>query len=177
MRKALKVLSIIVSIGIVLTSGAVTFINHTATKAIPRSKALVGARQSTDGGTNILLLGLDSRRDNDGNNLPRKLLDYMHVGSSSAVGGYNTNTMILIHIPSSGKKAVAISIPRDDYVDVPGLGQKKIKEAYGYAKYAEDVRLYKLGVKNPEREHRAREAGRIATLKTISEFQIGRAHV
>ena len=87
MRKALKVLSIIVSIGIVLTSGAVTFINHTATKAIPISKALVGARQSTDGGTNILLLGLDSRRDNDGNNLPRKLLDYMHVGSSALLVG------------------------------------------------------------------------------------------
>ena len=168
MRKALKVLSIIVSIGIVLTSGAVTFINHTATKAIPRSKALVGARQSTDGGTNILLLGLDSRRDNDGNNLPRKLLDYMHVGSSSAVGGYNTNTMILIHIPSSGKKAVAISIPRDDYVNVPDLGYKKIKEAYGYAKYAEDSRLYKLGVKNPDREHQSREAGRTATIKTIA---------
>ena len=168
MRKWGRVIAIIVSLGIVLTSGAVMFVNRTATKAIPRSKALVGARQSTDGGTNILLLGLDSRRDNDGNNLPRKLLNYMHVGSTSAVGGYNTNTMILIHIPSNGKKAVAVSIPRDDYVNVPDLGYKKIKEAYGYAKYAEDSRLYKLGVKNPDREHQSREAGRTATLKTIS---------
>ena len=168
MRKWGRVIAIIASLGIVLTSGAVMFVNRTATKAIPRSKALVGARQSTDGGTNILLLGLDSRRDNDGNNLPRKLLNYMHVGSTSAVGGYNTNTMILIHIPANGKKAVAVSIPRDDYVNVPDLGYKKIKEAYGYAKYAEDSRLYKLGVKNPDREHQSREAGRTATLKTIS---------
>ena len=168
MRKWGRVIAIIASLGIVLTSGAVMFVNRTATKAIPRSKALVGARQSTDGGTNILLLGLDSRRDNDGNNLPRKLLNYMHVGSTSAVGGYNTNTMILIHIPANGKKAVAVSIPRDDYVNVPDLGYKKIKEAYGYAKYAEDSRLYKLGVKNPDREHQSREVGRTATIKTIS---------
>ena len=168
MRKWGRIVAIISSLGIVLTSAAVMFVNKTATTAIPRSKALVGARQSTDGGTNILLLGLDSRRDNDGNNLPRKLLDYMHVGSTSAIGGYNTNTMILIHIPENGKKAIAVSIPRDDYVNVPDLGYKKIKEAYGYAKYAEDSRLYKLGVKNPDREHQAREAGRTATIKTIS---------
>ena len=168
MRKWGRIVAIIASLGIVLTSTAVMFVNRTATKAIPRSKALVGARQSSDGGTNILLLGLDSRRDNDGNNLPRKLLDYMHVGSSSSVGGYNTNTMILIHIPANGKKAVAVSIPRDDYVNVPGLGMKKIKEAYGYAKYGEDSRLYKLGIKEPDRERQAREVGRTATIKTIS---------
>ena len=168
MRKLIKVISIVASLGIVLTSSAIMYINHTATKAIPRSKALNGAKQSSDGGTNILLLGLDSRKDNNGADLPRKLLDYMHVGSSSSIGGYNTNTMILIHIPANGKKAVAVSIPRDDYVNVPDLGMKKIKEAYGYAKYAEDSRLYKLGVKEPERERQAREAGRTATIKTIT---------
>jgi LCP family protein required for cell wall assembly len=157
------------SIAVVLASGLFTTFTKTAAKAIPRSKALAGVPASKNGDTNILLLGLDSRRDNDGNNLPRKLLNYMHVGSSSSVGGYNTNTMIVIHIPAKGA-ATAISIPRDDYVEVPGLGFKKIKEAYGYAKYAEDSRLYKLGVKNPEREHRAREVGRIATIKTISNF-------
>ena len=72
MRKWGRIIAIVASVGIVLTSTAVMFVNKTATKAIPRSKALEGARQSTDGGTNILLLGLDSRRDNDGNNLPRK---------------------------------------------------------------------------------------------------------
>ena len=168
MRKWGRIIAAITSMGIVLTATAVLFINRTASKAIPRSIALEGAPQSKDGSTNILLLGLDSRRDNDGNSLPSKLLRYMHVGSNSNIGGYNTNTIILIHIPANGRKAVAVSIPRDDYVNVPGWGYKKIKEAYGYAKYAEDSRLYKLGVKNPEREHRAREAGRTATIKTVS---------
>ena len=128
------------SAAVVFASALFAVFTKTAATSIPRSKALFGLPQSKNGDTNIVLLGLDSRRDNDGNNLPRKLLNYMHVGSSSSVGGYNTNTMIVIHIPKTGK-ATAISIPRDDYVEVPGLGFKKIKEAYGYAKYAEDSRL------------------------------------
>jgi len=158
------------SIGIVVLSLAFGLFAKTAGSAIPRSHALKGAAQSGGGDTNVLLIGLDSRRANDGSNLPRKLLDFMHVGSSSQVGGYNTNTMILIHIPADGKKAVAISIPRDDYVDVPGQRPKKIKEAYGYAKYNSESALYKQGVKNPELESLSREAGRTATIKTISQF-------
>jgi len=157
------------SIGVVFASALFAVFTKTAATSIPRSSALAGVPASKNGDTNILLLGLDSRRDANGANLPRKLLDYMHVGSSSSVGGYNTNTMILIHLPAKGP-ATAISIPRDDYVNVPGLGMKKIKEAYGYAKYAEDSRLYKLGVKEPMREQQSREKGRIATIKTISEF-------
>ncbi len=158
------------SIAIVLASAGFAFFSKTATSSIPRSKVLQGAKKSIQGDTNILLLGLDSRRDANGADLPRALLDLMHVGSSSSIGGYNTNTMIVIHIPANGTKAVAISIPRDDYVNVPGLGMKKIKEAYGYAKYAEDSKLYKQGVKEPLREHLARDAGRKATIATITQM-------
>ncbi len=158
------------SISLVLFSVAFSLFAKSAGSAIPRSQALSGAAQSHGGDTNILLLGLDSRRANDGSDLPRKLLDFMHVGSTSQVGGYNTNTMILIHIPADGKKAIAVSIPRDDYVDVPGQRPKKIKEAYGYAKYASESALYKQGIKNPALESLSREAGRTATIKTISNL-------
>ncbi len=158
------------SVSIVVLSLAFGFFAKSAGSAIPRSHALNGAPQSGGGDTNILLLGLDSRRANDGSDLPRKLLDLLHVGSTSQVGGYNTNTMILIHIPADGKKAVAISIPRDDYVEVPGQSPKKIKEAYGYAKYQSESALYKQGVKNPQLEALSREAGRTATIKTISNL-------
>lgn len=163
-----KILTVL-SIGVVGASALFGVFTKTAATSIPRSHALAGVAASKNKDTNILLLGLDSRRDANGANLPRKLLDYMHVGSSSSVGGYNTNTMIVLHIPAKGP-ATAISIPRDDYVDVPGLGMKKIKEAYGYAKYAEDSRLYKLGVKEPMREQQSREKGRIATIQAISNF-------
>ena len=164
-----KILTIF-SVGIVVLSLAFGFFAKTAGSAIPRSHALNGAKQSDGGDTNILLLGLDSRRANDGSDLPRKLLDLMHVGSSSSVGGYNTNTMILIHIPADGKKAVAVSIPRDDYVEVPGQSPKKIKEAYGYAKYMSESALYKQGVRNPQLEALSREAGRTASIQAISNL-------
>jgi len=158
------------SIAITLISAIFFFFTKTAGDAIPRSNVLKGAKQSAGGDVNILLLGLDSRRDGNGNDLPRKLLDYMHVGSSSAIGGYNTNTMIVIHIPADGKKAVAISIPRDDYVDVVGFGKHKIKEAYGLAKYRSENALIKAGVKNPDREKQARDVGRSLTISTISKL-------
>jgi LCP family protein required for cell wall assembly len=169
MRKWARKIAVALSIGIVLTSGSFHFFSKAASNAIPRSKVLQGAKQSKNGDTNILLLGLDSRRDNDGNPLPLKLTKLLHVGPAS-IGGYNTNTMILIHLPANGKKAVAISIPRDDYVNVPGYGMKKIKEAYSYAKYVEDSRLYKEGIKQPAREHIARDAGRAAAIATVSQF-------
>ena len=157
-----------ISIAITLLSFTFYFFDKTAGSAIPRSNVLKGSKQSAGGDTNILLLGLDSRRDNNGNDLPRKLLDLMHVGSSSSVGGYNTNTMILIHIPANGKNAVAISIPRDDYVAVAGWGMQKIKEAYGLAKYNSENALIKKGVQNPLREKESRDAGRAATISTIT---------
>lgn len=142
-----------------------------AVRSIPRTNALAGvAHASTDGATNILLLGLDSRRDNNGNDLPRALLDTMHVGSSSSVGGYNTNTIILIHVPANGSQAIAISIPRDDYVAVPGYGMRKIKEAYGIAKYYGESDLVRKGVQNPQREHLSRDLGRAATIATITKL-------
>ena len=169
MRKWARNIAVALSISIVVTSGALNFFSKAASNAIPRSKALQGAPQSKNGDTNILLIGLDSRRDNEGNPIPREISKLLHVGPAS-IGGYNTNTLILIHVPANGKKAVAVSIPRDNYVNVPGYGMKKIKEAYGYAKYAEDSKLYKEGVQQPAREHLARDAGRAASITTVSQF-------
>ena len=167
MKKWMKRIAIVLSVFVAIAAAGAFYIAHTAGRAVPRSQALKGSPQSLNGDTNILLLGLDSRRANDGTDLPRKLLDLLHVGSTSEVGGYNTNTMILIHLPANGGKAVAISIPRDDYVDVPGQGMKKIKEAYGYAKYYAETALVKQGIPNPQREFQSREVGREATIQTI----------
>ena len=169
MRKWARNIAVALSISIVATSGAVNFFSKAASSAIPRSKALQGAPQSKNGDTNILLIGLDSRRDNEGNPIPREIAKLLRTGPAT-VGGYNTNTLILIHVPANGKKAVAVSIPRDNYVNVPGHGMKKIKEAYSYAKYTEDSKLYKEGVKQPLRERLSRDAGRVATIATVSQF-------
>src|SRR5579872_7149818 len=68
------------------------------------------------GEQNILLMGLESRTDWNGNVLPDDVLAALHAGSRegvlNGVGGNATNTLILIHIPAGGGKAVGFSIPR-----------------------------------------------------------------
>lgn len=100
------------------------------------SLALAGGPNSTGGEQNILIMGLDSRLDQHGNPLPRAMYEALHAGDES-VGGYNANVLILLHLPAGGGPVIAISIPRDDYVDLPGCPSQvckaKIKQAYGLA--------------------------------------------
>ena len=125
--------------------------------------------RSTGGAMNILLIGLDSRKDQDGNDLPPDILDKLHAGDSDS-GGYNTNTLILVHI-GADNRAVAFSIPRDDYVPVSGIDGYdyiKIKEAYGLTKAQTELELEQQGIDNPaELERLGREAGREATLRAV----------
>ena len=74
----------------------------------------------SDGVTDILLVGLDSRTDATGNPLPRELFDALDVGPDQ--GTLNTDTLILVRIPDeAGLPTTAVSIPRDSYVASPGL--------------------------------------------------------
>ncbi|WP_229686378.1 LCP family protein [Longimycelium tulufanense] len=131
------------------------------------SNALGDAAAAPGAPMNILLIGLDSRRDQQGRPLPREVLDQLHAGTSDN-GGYNTNTLILIHVPAGGGKARAFSITRDSYVDVPGEGKRKIKEAYGLAKFRTEQRLMAQGVEDQATvEREGREAGRKATLTVV----------
>jgi LCP family protein required for cell wall assembly len=136
-------------------------------QAMASSHALDGAPTSTDGGTNILLMGLDTRKDQNGQQLPKDILDQLHAGDGNE-GGYNTNTLILLHLPAGGGPVRAFSIPRDDAVKVPGYGTHKIKEAYGLAKADAEARLVKQGVRDPHTlEAQSRDAGRAATLNVV----------
>ncbi|MFI5981305.1 LCP family protein [Streptomyces sp. NPDC051555] len=142
--------------------------------SIGSSKALKGAEKSQAGDLNILLMGLDSRRDQNGEPLPDSVLDKLHAGSSD-IGGYNTNTLILLHVPADGGRAKAFSIPRDDFVTMHGVpgdtGKQKIKEAYGRAKAKREDQLSGQGVKDGRQlEREGREAGRKASLDTVRAF-------
>jgi LCP family protein required for cell wall assembly len=64
---------------------------------------------------NVLLLGVDSRGD-----------------SSSTL---NTDTMIVLSLDPVNKTAAMLSIPRDVYIDRPGVFTDKINAAYAYGGY------------------------------------------
>ena len=53
---------------------------------------------------NILLLGIDSRTDPQGNPLPAALLDALHAGDGSD-GGDTADSITVVHIPAGGGRA------------------------------------------------------------------------
>jgi hypothetical protein len=121
----------LVSVVAVLLTGAGYWVAHGALGGITVSDALSPDDPRSSGDDmNILLIGLDSRKDQDGNDLPWSILKQLHAGDSDD-GGYNTNSLILVHVGADGK--VVAFHPRD-----LGAVQRrsvtnhiKIKEAYG----------------------------------------------
>lgn len=152
-------------------------------KATGKGIAIAGA--PSVGAMNVLVMGLESRTDYEGNTLPNSLLTAMHAGRASAVaagkvGAQDTNTLILIHIFAGGQKAVGFSIPRDDLVTYPhatymGITRGKIDQAYDFAYNQSLGRTY--GSKEPQanRYLQANQAGQqfeIATVQAVTGVRI-----
>ena len=130
---------------------------------------------SSVGAMNILVMGLESRTDYQGQTLPNSLLTAMHAGNASAVsdgqvGSQDTNTLILIHIFAGGKKAVGFSISRDDLVTYPqaydGQTEGKIDGAYAYA-YVQYVSDHFGKEDSKDLYLHANQAGQAATIATV----------
>ncbi|OCB17660.1 transcriptional regulator, LytR family protein [Mycobacterium malmoense] len=169
-RGLTRTLGALVSVAAVGLTGAGYYVAHGALGGITVSNALQPDDPRSSGDNmNILLIGLDSRKDQDGNDLPWSILKHLHAGDSDD-GGYNTNTLILVHV-SADNKVVAFSIPRDDWVPftgVPGYNHIKIKEAYGLTKQYVANKLANQGASSQkELETKGREAGRAATLRAV----------
>lgn len=82
----------------------------------------IPAGHSTGKDQNLLLVGNDSRAG-----LSEQELKEV---ATQADAGLNTDTMLLVHIPANGKKATAVSLPRDSYVNIAGVGMRKLNSAY-----------------------------------------------
>lgn len=120
-----------------------------------------------DGAIDILLVGLDSRTDAHGNPLSAEELATLRAGDEEAT---NTDTIILIRIPNNGKSATAISIPRDSYVQAPGLGKTKINGVYGQTREAKRASLVQAGDSAADAATQGTEAGRDALIKTVADL-------
>ena len=129
-----------------------------------------GASSDAAAEQNILMVGLDTRVDAQGNPLPQDLLNQLHAGSASD-GGNNTDTMIVIHIPAGGGGATAFSIPRDSYVQISGgYGKHKINSAYTYAQVAAINSLSQQGVSGAQLAVQAAQAGAKNAIQTVQQL-------
>jgi LCP family protein required for cell wall assembly len=119
---------------------------------------------------NILLVGMDSRTDPHGNPLPQWKLDMLHAGPDT--GELDTDTMILLHIPAGGQQAVAVSFPRDSYVQLAGgFGKHRLNSAFAYAHNSKASQLRAQGVTDSaEVEREADTAGRKNLIATIEQL-------
>ena len=150
-----------------------------------RDVSSIGASHAITGGPsagpqNILLMGLESRRDWNGNVLPANILKALHAGSvqgvENGVGGNDTNTLILLHIPAGGKKAVGFSIPRDDWVNFAGTvgsqQQGKIDQAYGVSMFyaQQQLKQQNPGISQDQLAFQGNEAGRKAAVDTVEQL-------
>jgi anionic cell wall polymer biosynthesis LytR-Cps2A-Psr (LCP) family protein len=127
------------------------------------------------GAMNILVMGLESRTNYQGQTLPAALLAAMHAGSvngvdNEGVGSQDTNTLILIHVYAGGKQAVGFSISRDDLVTYPqaydGQTEGKIDGAYAYA-YTQYISENYGKESNSDLYLHANQAGQAATIATV----------
>ena len=139
------------------------------------SDAISGGAQT--GAMNILLMGLESRTNYQGQTLSSQLLTAMHAGSvygvnNEGVGGQDTNTLIIIHVFAGGQRAVGYSLPRDDWVTFPqpydGQSAGKIDQAYGLA-YAQSLnQTVSSSMSSKQRYFVANEAGQKAAIDTVA---------
>ena len=118
---------------------------------------------------NVLLVGLDSRTDAQGNPLPSQVLDALHAGGAG--GEFNADTLILVHVPGEPTQpTVAVSIPRDSYVTVPGFGVHKINSAYRWGMLDAKSTLAAQGISGRELERLARQAGGRKLVQTVEQL-------
>jgi LCP family protein required for cell wall assembly len=124
-----------------------------------------------DGGpTDILLVGVDSRTDAQGNPLPQQVLQQLHTGGDNP-RVLNSDTIILLHVPEDGGAAVAFSIPRDAYVDIPGYRTDKINAAYPAVQALTAEQLVDEGVHDRARiDAEAAQAGRSALIGAVERL-------
>lgn len=98
--------------GVALAGGNLLLDRYTGN--IQRENLLGGAAaeptEELDGPINILLLGTDARKNNPDD--------------------IRSDTIIVLHVPSTHDQAYLISVPRDSWVNVPGYGEMKITEAF-----------------------------------------------
>lgn len=163
-----RVISVIVTLVIVVGTGVAWGKIRSFESGINHVSPVALGEGGEDGAIDILLVGMDSRTDAHGNPLSAEELATLRAGDDVST---NTDTIILIRIPNNGRSATAISIPRDSYVEAPGIGKMKINGVYGSVHLEKMKQLVEQEGEDPKvAEKEATEAGREELIKTVANL-------
>lgn len=162
--RRLRIATVVASVLVLAVTGTAWGLYRDITAGIVTTDVIAGGGDGGD--LNILLVGVDSRTDAQGNPLPPEILRELNSGADTGV--LNSDTIMLLHVPESGGAAVAFSIPRDAYVDIPGYRTDKINAAYPAVKALTAERLVAEGTRNAAQlEAEAARAGRSALIGAV----------
>jgi LCP family protein required for cell wall assembly len=164
----LRIATVIAAVLVLTLTGTAWGLYRDVTAGITTTDVIAGGG---DGGPlDILLVGVDSRTDAQGNPLPQEVLQQLHTGGDNP-RVLNSDTIVLLHVPEDGGAAVAFSIPRDAYVRIPGYRTDKINSAYPAAQALTAERLVGEGVHDRARiDAEAAQAGRSALIGAVEEL-------
>jgi LCP family protein required for cell wall assembly len=116
------VLALVIAVLVAGTVATYFYLDH----KLHRSNILVdyAGRPAPGSGTNWLIAGSDSRQG-----LTRQQELQFSTGQLQTSANGLSDTIMILHIPVSGRP-ILISIPRDSYVNIPGVGMDKINAAF-----------------------------------------------
>ena len=164
----MRVIAVAAAMAVVVTTGVAWGKIRSFESGINHINPVALGGGGEDGAIDILLVGLDSRTDAHGNPLSADELATLRAGDDEST---NTDTIILIRIPNNGESATAISIPRDSYVEAPGIGKMKINGVYGSVHLEEMKQLVEVEGEDPTvAEPEATAAGREELIKTVANL-------
>jgi LCP family protein required for cell wall assembly len=109
---------------LLVAAGYVAFNYQSFIAGITHVNALVPGGHSSNKDENILLVGDDHRPAG------ATAAELAQLGTTQDGGATETDTIMLLHVPASGQNPTLISFPRDSWVDVPGVGMRKINSAF-----------------------------------------------
>jgi LCP family protein required for cell wall assembly len=131
-RRLLVVVNVVVAAMLVLAAATYGYadwrINQIGRVVIPSlvggSKAANAAAVAVPGAPmTILVVGSDTRAGDTGG-------DAAQFGNSSQVAGQRSDTIMLVHLVPATRSAAILSIPRDLWVPIAGMGSNRINTAF-----------------------------------------------
>jgi LCP family protein required for cell wall assembly len=121
--RIVKIVALLVVVLLVVAIGMYFYLDSKLTRA----NILVdyAGRPVASAGQNWLITGSDSRAG-------LTPAQEAQLATGHDVSGQRSDTIMLLHIPSNGGRAVLISLPRDSYLPIPGNGSNKINAAFAF---------------------------------------------